>query len=152
MNRGSTVGIETWATGWMTGDRSPAESMMRFLLIVTASIPAPWPTQPPMQWIWGRVFPSGLKRPDREADHSHLFSAEVKNAWGCISTPPYVFIAWYLDKPRDNFLFTLRLPYNIRSWYGVISTSKYIGECLAKGLQLRDMYHAWRKWEKYTKF
>jgi hypothetical protein len=28
------------------------------------------------------------------------------NAWSCTSTPPYVFMAWYLVNYRDNFIFT----------------------------------------------
>jgi hypothetical protein len=35
----------------------------------------------------------GVKRPGREADHSHASSVEVKNAWSCTSTPPDVFQA-----------------------------------------------------------
>jgi hypothetical protein len=38
-----------------------------------------------------------------EADHSHPSSAEVKNAWGYTSTPPYVVMVQYLVKHRDNF-------------------------------------------------
>jgi len=46
----------------------------------------------------------------REAlDHSPPFSAEVNYAWSCISTHPYVFMACYLVKHRNNFL-TLPLP------------------------------------------
>jgi hypothetical protein len=33
----------------------------------------------------------GEKQPGREADHSHASSAEVKNAWSYISTPPTRF-------------------------------------------------------------
>jgi hypothetical protein len=33
----------------------------------------------------------------------------VKYAWSYTSTPPYVFIACYLAKHRDNFSFTLRM-------------------------------------------
>jgi hypothetical protein len=32
-------------------------------------------------------------------------SAEIKNAWRYTSTPPYVFMMWYLFKHRDNFTF-----------------------------------------------
>jgi len=39
-----------------------------------------------------------VKRPGREADHLYSPTAEVKNAWACISTHPYVFIAWCLIK------------------------------------------------------
>jgi hypothetical protein len=45
----------------------------------------------------------GVMRPDREADHSSPFSAEVMNVWRYISTPPSVFMAWYLVKHRDSF-------------------------------------------------
>jgi hypothetical protein len=43
--------------------------------------------------------------PGGKADHSSPSSAEVKNAWSCTSTPPYVFMAWCLVKHRDNFTF-----------------------------------------------
>jgi hypothetical protein len=32
-------------------------------------------------------FP-GVKRPGREADHSPLYSVEIKNAWSYTSIPP----------------------------------------------------------------
>jgi hypothetical protein len=61
------------------------------------------PTQPPIQWVAGALS-LGVKRPGREADHSHPSSAEVKE---CVelnfhspNTP-----SWrdaYL-KHRDNF-------------------------------------------------
>jgi hypothetical protein len=51
----------------------------------------------------------GVKRLGREVDFSPPSSAEVKNAWSYTSPPPYVFMAWYLVKPRDNFTFTLPL-------------------------------------------
>jgi hypothetical protein len=35
----------------------------------------------------------GVKRPGREADHSHPTSAEVKKMWIYTSTPPYTFMA-----------------------------------------------------------
>jgi hypothetical protein len=34
-------------------------------------------------------------------------NSELKNTWSYTSTPPYVFMAWYLVKNRDNFT----LPY-----------------------------------------
>jgi hypothetical protein len=34
------------------------------------------------------LFPLGIKRPGREADHSTPSSVEVKNAWSYTSTPP----------------------------------------------------------------
>jgi hypothetical protein len=54
----------------------------------------------------GDSFPV-IKRPGREADHSPPSGAEVKNAWSCTSTSPYVFMAWYCVKHRDNSTFTL---------------------------------------------
>jgi hypothetical protein len=47
---------------------------------------------PALSQLVPRVSP-WVKRPGREADHSPPPSAEVKNAWRCISTPPYVFMA-----------------------------------------------------------
>jgi hypothetical protein len=50
----------------------------------------------------------------KSSDHLSPASAEVKNAWIYMSTPTYVFMAWYLVKHRDKFtyLFTLE---NVRS-------------------------------------
>jgi hypothetical protein len=45
------------------------------------------PQQPPIQWIWGALA-LGVKRPGREAGHSPLSSAEIKNAWSYKSTRP----------------------------------------------------------------
>jgi hypothetical protein len=58
------------------------------------------PTQPTIQWV------PGVKRPGREADHAAPSSAMVKNACSYASTYPYVFITWYLVKPRGNLIFT----------------------------------------------
>jgi hypothetical protein len=70
--------------------------------------------QPPIQRLPEAVFP-GVKRPGREADHSPPSSAEVKNAWSYTSTLPFVFMAWYLVKNRDNFAFyfTLSASYSL---------------------------------------
>jgi hypothetical protein len=46
----------------------------------TSSIPVLGPSQPPVQLAKGALSP-GVKRPDREADHSPPTSAEVKNTW-----------------------------------------------------------------------
>jgi hypothetical protein len=45
------------------------------------------PTEPPIQWLLGALSP-GVKRPGREADHSHRSSAEANNV-GATSPPPY---------------------------------------------------------------
>jgi hypothetical protein len=56
-------------------------------LFATASKPVPGPTQSPIQWVQGDVSPA-VKQPGREAYHSPLFRAEVKNTWSYTSTPP----------------------------------------------------------------
>jgi hypothetical protein len=75
-------------------------------LFDTVSRPALGPTQSSIQWVPGELS-LGVKRPEREADHSPPSNAEVKNAWSYTSTPHYVFMAWYLVKHRDSFTFTL---------------------------------------------
>jgi hypothetical protein len=58
----------------------------------TASRPALGPTQPPIQWVPGA--PLGVKRQEREADHSPPSSSQVENAWGYTYTPQYAFMGW----------------------------------------------------------
>jgi hypothetical protein len=58
---------------------------------------------------WYQGSYPGDKAIGRENDHSPLSSAEVNNAWTCISIPPYIFMAWCCVKHRDiftNFTFT----------------------------------------------
>jgi hypothetical protein len=43
-----------------------------------------------------------IKRPESEADYSLQSLAEVKNAWSCTSTPPYVFMEWYVLQLRQR--------------------------------------------------
>jgi len=62
-------------------------------------------SQPPIQWVPGDLF-SGVKQPGCKAGLSSLPSAKVKNVWSYTSSPPYIFMAWYLNKHRDNFTFT----------------------------------------------
>jgi len=69
---------------------------MRFFLFATESRPALEPTQPPIQWV-PRALNQGVKRWWREANHSPISSAEVKNAWSYTSIPQYVFLM-YLSK------------------------------------------------------
>jgi hypothetical protein len=45
-------------------------------------------THPASYPISTRGSSLGVKRPEREADHSHSSNAEVKNAWSYTSTPP----------------------------------------------------------------
>jgi hypothetical protein len=57
---------------------------LEIFLFTTAFRPALGPTQPPIQSVTGTVS-LGVKRAEREDDHSPLSSAEVKNAWSYTS-------------------------------------------------------------------
>jgi hypothetical protein len=82
-------------------------------LLTPASRPALEPTEPPIQWS-PEALSLGVKRPDREADHSPPSSAEVKNAWSYASTPQCSFMICSINrKHRENFTFT----FNTR-WVG----------------------------------
>jgi hypothetical protein len=69
------------------GSRVRFPAGLGILLLTTASSTALGPTQPPIQWVPGALSLE-VKRPGREAHHSPPSSAEVKNAWRYISTPP----------------------------------------------------------------
>jgi hypothetical protein len=56
-----------------------------------------------------RVSFPGLKRPGREADHSLLSSAEVKNVWKYTSTPQYAFVAWCSVKAQGQLYLYLQI-------------------------------------------
>jgi len=45
----------------------------------------------------------GVKRLEREAEHSPSSTAGFKNALSYTSTPPYGFTTWHFVKPRHNF-------------------------------------------------
>jgi hypothetical protein len=49
------------------------------------------PTQPPIQWVLEALSP-GVKRTEREVDHSPPTSTEVKKTWIHTSTPPYIYM------------------------------------------------------------
>jgi hypothetical protein len=72
-----------------------------------ASRPVLGHTRPPIQWVLGVLSPE-VRRPEREADHSHPTGAKVRKAWSYASSPPDVFMAWYLVKHTDSFTITLR--------------------------------------------
>jgi hypothetical protein len=50
----------------------------KIFLFLTASRPAPGPTQAPIQWVSGAQY-LGVKRLGREADDSSPSGAEIKN-------------------------------------------------------------------------
>jgi hypothetical protein len=54
-----------------------------------SSRPALGSTQPPIQWVPGSLS-SGVKRQEREADHSSPASVEVKKMLIYTSTPPFL--------------------------------------------------------------
>jgi hypothetical protein len=94
------------ATGYGLYDRGfNSRWELEIFLLDTTSRPALGPTQPPTQRIPGALS-VGVKRPEREADHSPPSSARSKNEWSYNSTPQYGFMAWCLVKRRDNFTFT----------------------------------------------
>jgi hypothetical protein len=71
----------------------------------TATRPALGPTQPPIQWV-PEVPSLGVKQRGREADHSPISNADVKNR-GAIPPFPHKF-SWrdaYTIKNRDDFTF-----------------------------------------------
>jgi hypothetical protein len=63
-------------------------------------------TQPPIQWVLG-ALPLGVKRPEREADHSPPSSAEVKECVELYLHSQYAFMAWCSVKSTGT---TLPLP------------------------------------------
>jgi hypothetical protein len=93
---GWTIGVLGFDSRWRLG----------IFLFTIASRTALGPTQPPIKWV-SRALSLGVKRLEREADHSPPSSAEVKHAWSYTSIPPYVFMVWCLVKHRDNFTFYL---------------------------------------------
>jgi hypothetical protein len=64
--------VYRWAMGWTIWVLG-----LGIFLFITASRTALGPTQPPIQWVPGPLS-LGVKRPEREADHSPPSSAEVK--------------------------------------------------------------------------
>jgi hypothetical protein len=69
------------------------------------------PTSYPMGT--GRLFPLGVKRPGREADHSHPVPRS-KNAWSYTSTLP-IRLHGLVLKHRDSFPSTMDIAHNRES-------------------------------------
>jgi hypothetical protein len=72
-----------------------------------------WPTQPLIQWLLGPISQE-LKLPGREAEHSPLPSAEIKNSG---ATPPLphtgtiCFVNYTVYPSITNFLFSILIFY-----------------------------------------
>jgi hypothetical protein len=95
--RGSSVGIaignglDYRGSGGFNSRRE-----LGIFLFSTASRLPLGPIQPPIRWVPGALS-QGVKRLEREADHSSPSSTEVKNAWCYTSTTQHVFMAWTLQ-------------------------------------------------------
>jgi len=76
-------------------------------LFATVSRLALGPSQPPIQWVT-RALSLGLKWPRREADHSPISSAEVKNMWSYTPLSQYAFMVWCSVKAEEQ----IKLFYN----------------------------------------
>jgi hypothetical protein len=87
--------------------RFPGGGGLGVFLFTAASRTVLGPTQPPIQWVSGALS-FGVKRPGREADHSHLVPRSIMRG-AILPLPQYVFMAWCLVKHRDNFIFTFTL-------------------------------------------
>jgi hypothetical protein len=84
-SRDSSVGIATRLRGRTIGVLGfDSRQGLGIFSFTTVSRTALGPIQPPIQWVTG-VLSLGIKRPEREADHSPS-NAEVKN---CGSIPPF---------------------------------------------------------------
>jgi hypothetical protein len=89
--------------GYELDDRDSILGTGNDFLFATASRPVLGPTKTPIDWV------TEVKRPSRGADYSLPSGAEIKNSWSCTSTPPHVFLAWYLLNHRGNFTFYMDL-------------------------------------------
>jgi hypothetical protein len=89
---GIAQSVYSLPTGWTTEESEFESQYGQNFLFSTASRPALGPTQPPIQWVPGTLYP-GVKQPGREADHSTPVSVEVKKMWSYTSTPSYAFMA-----------------------------------------------------------
>jgi len=63
------------------------------------------PTQPPIQWVPG-ILSLGVEMLGPEADHPHLPSSELKNAWSYTSTPLIRLRGVVLSEKHGDFTLT----------------------------------------------
>jgi hypothetical protein len=98
----SSVSIVTRLRAGLPGFNSGRGNGFFFFLSAPSCLDRLW--GPRNQWVpW--ALPPGVKRPERNADHSFPSSTEVKNSRSYTSTPQYVFTAWCLVKHRGYFAF-----------------------------------------------
>jgi hypothetical protein len=83
-SRDSSVGKET---GYWLDSRDSFPPRGKVFLFSIAFTPVLGPTQPPIQWVPGAIYP-GLERLGREAENSPSSSAEVKSG-GAIPPLPH---------------------------------------------------------------
>jgi hypothetical protein len=81
-----------WLQAGLQRRRSSSPCRIKNFLFSTLSRPALGSTELPTQWVL-RALSLGVKRPERETDHSPATSAEVKKEWFYTSTSLYVFMA-----------------------------------------------------------
>jgi hypothetical protein len=81
----SKVGI---AMDYWMDDRDSIPGKGKVFLFSIASRPGLGSAQPPIHMVPGAISPA-VKRPEREADHSSPFNAEVKNG-GAIAPLPHI--------------------------------------------------------------
>jgi hypothetical protein len=88
--REGSVGIVTVLPAERTGlDSRQGRNFHLSHTVSTSSAPPP---SSPGGWVCS----SGVKRPERESDHSLRRVLSFKNAWSYTSTPPSVGMAWCL--------------------------------------------------------
>jgi hypothetical protein len=90
-SRDSTVSI---VTGYRLDDRGGRVQVLVGSRIFSSPNHPDWFWGPPSllsMWVLGALTP-GVKRPEREADHSPPTSAEVKKTWIYTSAQPYIFM------------------------------------------------------------
>jgi hypothetical protein len=112
----STMDSFVWykAIQWVPGTTSP-------VIKLSSGYQRPFAGDEAIQRVPGTPSPE-VKRPRREANHSPLSSADVKNAWNYTFISPNVFMAWCLIKRRDTFTFTLPIKVlNILGQYSLSS-------------------------------
>jgi len=107
---GSRAGLDAMVTRKIPGTfhswNVPEKAENIRLNFRTVSGPALESTQPPVLWVPGALS-LRIKWQGREADHSPLSSAGVKNAWSYTSIHPICLHCMVLClKHRDNFTFT----------------------------------------------